>query len=54
MDLSLIISVAVGLLAGVIVALKVIAPKTQTKADDALLARLEALEALIPGHKPPV
>mgnify|MGYP001558947325 CR=1 FL=1 len=53
MDLSVIFSAAVGILAGVLVALRVIAPLTKTKADDAVLARLESLEALIPGAKPP-
>lgn len=49
MDLSLVISVAVGLLAGAVVALKVIAPKTKTTVDDAVLARLEALEKIADG-----
>ena len=47
MDLSLLLSVAVGLVTGVIVALKVIAPKTKNTVDDAVLARLEALEAML-------
>lgn len=45
--LSLIISSALGVLAGAVVALKVIAPMTKTKVDDTLLARLEALEKML-------
>ncbi len=47
MDFMAIISAAVGVLAGVIVALKAIAPKTANTTDDAVLARLEAVEALL-------
>lgn len=47
MDLSLILAVVGGLVAGAVVALKVIAPKTKTKVDDTILARLEALENLL-------
>lgn len=49
MSLSVIIAAATGLLAGAIVALKAIAPKTSTTVDDKVLARLEALEALVEG-----
>jgi hypothetical protein len=45
--LSLAVTLVVGVLAGAIVALKAIAPKTKTLADDKVLARLEALEALL-------
>lgn len=38
---------ASGVVGGVVVALKVIAPKTKSKADDKVLAKLEALEALL-------
>lgn len=47
MDFSLILSCAVGLIAGAVVVLKVIAPKTANKTDDAVLARLEALEKML-------
>lgn len=53
MNLSLLIALVSGALVGAIAALKIIAPKTATKADDDVLARLEALEAiaekLLPG-----
>jgi len=42
-----ILLVASGVLAGVVVGLKVIAPLTANKVDDEVLARLEALEELI-------
>lgn len=47
MNLQNALLVAGALLAGAIVALKVIAPRTKTKKDDQMLARLEALEALV-------
>lgn len=47
MDLSLIIAIAAGLLAGAVAALQVIAPKTANTTDDAVLARLAALEELV-------
>lgn len=51
------LSIGVGLIAGAIVALKWIAPKTKNTVDDKVLARLESLEAalekLLPGDKPP-
>lgn len=47
MDLTVLISAAVGLLAGAVVALQVIAPLTKTKVDDNVLARLEQAEKLI-------
>lgn len=47
MDYTLILSVALGVLAGAIAALKVIAPKTATTVDDTVLARLEALEDMV-------
>lgn len=46
MSLTLIVSVAVGVLTGAIATLKFIAPKTKNTTDDAVLKRLEALEAL--------
>jgi hypothetical protein len=46
MDFGILISVAGGLVAGVIVALKVIAPLTSSKLDDRILAVLEKLEGL--------
>jgi len=49
MDLSLVIAIALGVLAGGVAALKLIAPKTKNTVDDAVLARLEALEALAEG-----
>lgn len=42
--LQLILSAAVGVVAGAIVALKAIAPKTKTLADDKVLERLIQLE----------
>jgi hypothetical protein len=45
--LETILAVAGGLVAGVIVGLKVIAPMTSTTKDDAVLARLEKLEELL-------
>lgn len=51
MDLSIVISVATGLLAGAVAALRIIAPKTASKTDDAVLARLEALEKIADGLK---
>lgn len=47
MDLSILISAAVGLIAGAVVALKVIAPLTKTTVDDKVLARLEQLEKML-------
>lgn len=47
MNFQIMLSAGLGLLAGVVVALKVIAPLTKTKVDDAALARLEALEELV-------
>lgn len=51
--LQLIVGIAVGVLAGAIVALKAIAPRTKTLADDKVLEKLEAQEArvehLFPG-----
>jgi hypothetical protein len=49
MDWSNLITLVVGLVAGGIAALKVIAPKTANKTDDAVLARLEAVEKLLEG-----
>jgi hypothetical protein len=45
--LMTILLIAAGVLAGGIAALKVIAPKTATTKDDEILARLEALEAIV-------
>ena len=47
MDIGLIVSGAIGVLAGLIVALKVIAPLTKTTVDDKILARLEQLEKML-------
>lgn len=47
MNLAALLSAGVGLLAGVIIALKVIAPLTKTEVDDDVLKRLEDLEALV-------
>lgn len=56
-NLQIALSIAVGLVAGAIVALKVIAPKTKTLADDKVLEKLLALEGLLerllPGSKSP-
>lgn len=49
MTLELVLAVAGGLVAGVVVGLKVIAPRTSTTVDDELLARLEKLEKLLLG-----
>ena len=50
--LQLVVAIAVGVLAGAVVALKAIAPKTKTLADDKVLERLVALEALLLGFIP--
>lgn len=42
-----ILLVAAGVIAGIVTGLKVIAPMTATTKDDEVLARLEALEALL-------
>ncbi len=47
MTLQNVLMVAGGLVAGVVIALKVIAPMTATKADDVVLAKLEALEEML-------
>lgn len=47
--LALIVSTALGVLAGAVAALKIIAPKTKTTVDDTVLARLEALEKMVEG-----
>lgn len=49
--IELALAIAGGLVAGAVVALKIIAPRTATKKDDEILARLEALEKLLPGTK---
>lgn len=51
MDFSILISSALGLLAGAVVALKVIAPLTRTKVDDKVLERLEQLEKMVAAVK---
>lgn len=48
----MIVSSLVGLIAGAVVALKVIAPLTKNKVDDKVLERLEALEKLAGGLTP--
>ena len=47
MNLTIILSVAGGLLAGAVLALKVIAPLTKTEVDDGVLKRLETLEEML-------
>lgn len=47
MSLNQILLLAGGLISGVIVGLKVIAPLTKTTADDAVLKKLEALEGML-------
>lgn len=47
MNLELLIAVAVSLVTGAVVGLKVLAPRTETKVDDEVLKRLEALEELL-------
>jgi hypothetical protein len=47
MNLELLLALLVGLVAGAVVGLKVIAPLTSNKVDDAVLKRLEALEELL-------
>lgn len=47
MNLQNVLMIAGGVLVGAIAALKLIAPKTKNTTDDAVLARLEALEALV-------
>lgn len=47
MTLELVLALAAGLVGGAVVALKVIAPRTSTTKDDAILARLEAVETLL-------
>lgn len=47
--LELVIAVASGLVAGAVVALKYIAPKTATKKDDELLALLEKVVPYLPA-----
>lgn len=42
-----ILLIAGGLIAGAVVALKMIAPRTANKTDDTVLAKLEAIEALL-------
>ena len=42
-----ILLVAAGVVSGIVVGLKVIAPMTSTTKDDEVLARLEQLEALL-------
>ena len=51
MTLELALSLGLGILAGAIAALSIIAPKTKTKVDDDVLARLEQLESLVAGLK---
>ncbi len=52
MDISLAIVIATAILSGAVVALKRFAPKTKNTLDDKVLARLEALEAVISGLIP--
>lgn len=47
MDFQTVFLVVGALLTGAVVALKVIAPLTATKVDDAVLAKLEAIEGLL-------
>ncbi len=52
MDISIVISVALGLLAGVVASLTIIAPKTQSKVDDKLLEHLKKVQEIVDGLKP--
>lgn len=45
-----VIQILISLAAGAVVALKVIAPRTSTKVDDKVLARLEQILGLVPGE----
>ncbi len=47
MDLNMILMLALGLVGGVVVGLKVIAPMTSTTVDDKVLARLEQIESVL-------
>jgi hypothetical protein len=47
MNLTVMLSAALGLVAGVVLALKVVAPLTATKVDDDVLKRLESLEEVL-------
>lgn len=47
MSLELVLAVVGGLVVGGVAALKIIAPKTKSTIDDAVLARLEKLEELL-------
>jgi hypothetical protein len=51
MDLSLVISFVIGIVAGGIAALKVIAPKTANTVDDKVLEKLELIEGLLGNLK---
>ena len=52
MNLDTILMVAGALVAGAVIGLKVIAPRTATTVDDRVLARLEVLENLLKGLQP--
>jgi dethiobiotin synthetase len=54
MDLSVIISAALGLLAGAVAVLKLVAPRTKNTTDDAVLKRLQALEELADRINPAI
>jgi hypothetical protein len=51
MDFSTVLIFATGVLAGVIAALKIIAPKTKTTADDKVLEVAEKVEGVVTGLK---
>lgn len=49
MEAADVLAIAVGVLVGAVAALKLIAPRTQSKVDDRLLARLEQVLGYVPG-----
>jgi hypothetical protein len=51
MNLEMLLSLALGLVAGAVVGLKVIAPRTSTTVDDEVLKRLEQVEAALKALK---
>ncbi len=53
-DLLSVLSLVSAFAGGVVVALKVIAPKTRTSVDDKVLAWVEAILPLLPKSAPPV
>jgi hypothetical protein len=54
MDISLVVSIFSAVLVAAIGVLVVVAPRTKTTVDDAVLARLEQLESIVEGlHSTP-